>query len=166
MEENIWQVFKDAPYNVQVFGIGVDMTPAEVGEFVDDLGLTFPNLADPLRIAWSMYRNTDYYQVNVVIDQNLTVRWTEDFDYSEGAIVATIADLLGIDCTDVDGDYYAIEGDACGQADCDDADPNINPGVSERGPAGNCDDGKDNDCDGLVDTDPECDEVCFIGALR
>lgn len=44
--------------------------------------------------------------------------------------------------------------------DCDDSDPNINPGVVE-GPPGDpiCRDGVDNDCDGLIDTeDSECNE--------
>lgn len=43
-------------------------------------------------------------------------------------------------CTDEDNDGYAIEGDSCGQVDCDDNDPNINPGEEEL-----CD-GVDNDC--------------------
>ena len=51
---------------------------------------------------------------------------------------------------DADGDGYAPI--ACGGGDCDDDDPNVNPGVMEL-----CSDGIDNDCDGLVDCDdPDC----------
>ena len=59
------------------------------------------------------------------------------------------------DCWDVDMDGY---GDiACGGYDCDDADPDVNP-EAEEGILGDptCSDGIDNDCDGFVDTDPEC----------
>ena len=52
-------------------------------------------------------------------------------------------------CWDIDEDaYYDVE---CGGWDCDDTDPAINPAADEV-----CGDGIDNDCDGLIDTDPEC----------
>jgi hypothetical protein len=55
-------------------------------------------------------------------------------------------------CTDLDGDGYSIDGGACGVADCDDADPAVNPGAAEV-----CDNGVDDDCDGLIDAnDPFC----------
>jgi len=47
--------------------------------------------------------------------------------------------------TDADGDGY---GAPC---DCDDTDPAENPGRIESDMAGNCLDGKDNDCDGFTD---------------
>ena len=52
----------------------------------------------------------------------------------------------GCVCEDVDGDgYYSRVG--CGTAaDCDDGDPEINPGMNEI-----CGDGLDNNCDGLTD---------------
>ena len=63
-------------------------------------------------------------------------------DFREG-------DPLG-SCWDDDGDGYSDE--ACGGDDCDDADSAVNPGVPEI-----CEDGIDDDCDGLVDADdPEC----------
>ncbi|MBI5407832.1 MAG: thrombospondin type 3 repeat-containing protein, partial [Nitrospirae bacterium] len=52
-------------------------------------------------------------------------------------------------CTDNDGDTYSIEGGACGEMDCDDDDPAVNPAADEV-----CD-GADNDCNGYID-----DAVC------
>jgi hypothetical protein len=45
--------------------------------------------------------------------------------------------------TDEDGDGYDIAG-VCGDPDCDDTDPDVNPGADEV-----CD-GKDTDCDGTI----------------
>lgn len=60
---------------------------------------------------------------------------------------------------DVDS-YMDVE---CGGDDCDDEDPEVNPGTPEMNSAGNCDDGKDNDCDGFSDNlDVDC---CFIGLV-
>jgi len=53
-------------------------------------------------------------------------------------------------CEDADGDAYWDA--ACGGDDCDDADDGAFPGAEEV-----CDDGVDNDCDGLMDTDDEED---------
>ena len=63
------------------------------------------------------------------------------------------------DQIDADSDGF---GEAC---DCDDADPTANPGAKESVFIGNCKDGVDNDCDELVDTDPEC-ALCFVGSAR
>ncbi len=54
-------------------------------------------------------------------------------------------------CYDNDGDGYLAE--ECGGDDCDDSDYYVNPGAAEI-----CDDEKDNDCDGLIDTS---DSDCF-----
>ena len=57
---------------------------------------------------------------------------------------------FGDDCMDLDGDGYLDE--AYGGADCDDTDPAVNPGAPEV-----CDNGVDDDCDGLADgLDPDC----------
>ncbi|NIP40893.1 MAG: DUF2341 domain-containing protein, partial [Candidatus Aenigmarchaeota archaeon] len=53
-------------------------------------------------------------------------------------------------CKDNDGDGY----DICQpDIDCDDGDSEVNPGMNEV-----CDDGKDNNCDGLVDME---EPICF-----
>ena len=57
-------------------------------------------------------------------------------------------------CWDCDFDHYPAK--ACGGDDCVDSNEIINPDTEESCYAGNCDDGIDNDCDGNVDTDPEC----------
>jgi putative metal-binding protein/FG-GAP repeat protein len=66
-------------------------------------------------------------------------------------------DGLGVDN---DGDGWPGDADpSCGLIDCNDSDPAIHPGAPEI-----CTDGKDNNCDGLVDAaDPQCSpspEVC------
>ena len=64
-----------------------------------------------------------------------------------------------VECPDDDGDGYTASW--CGGTDCDDIDPRVNPGVNERGhPL--CEDGIDNDCDGLIDCDDEECACCFI----
>jgi hypothetical protein len=61
-------------------------------------------------------------------------------------------------CSDADGDGYAASCMSCSNSmcpavDCDDGDPQVSPGLTE-GPFGNptCTDGKDNNCNGLVDS--------------
>ncbi|MEJ2394415.1 MAG: putative metal-binding motif-containing protein, partial [Candidatus Thiodiazotropha sp.] len=56
------------------------------------------------------------------------------------------------DCTDSDADGYSIEGGSCGAVDCDDNNPEINPGALEI-----CGDAVDNNCNALIDySDPVC----------
>ena len=52
-----------------------------------------------------------------------------------------------VNCTDMDGDGYKIDGGSCGPVDCNDNDAGINPGAEE-----NCSDGVDNNCNGRTDT--------------
>jgi hypothetical protein len=58
-------------------------------------------------------------------------------------------------CADADGDGYGDPPGPCcahSQQDCNDHDQNVNPGHSEV-----CTDGKDNDCEGLIDcADSDC----------
>jgi len=72
------------------------------------------------------------------------------FRYRAGYIPQLASFLAPADCWDDDGDTYDDE--ACGGTDCDDTDPDVNPGEVEI-----CDNGVDDDCDGLVDfVDPDC----------
>ncbi|HVS03305.1 MAG TPA: trypsin-like peptidase domain-containing protein [Thermoanaerobaculia bacterium] len=73
----------------------------------------------------------------------------------DGAFAAyfdSVAPYLGggSSCTDADNDTY------CSDVDCNDGDPNVNPGAIEI-----CDDGIDNDCNGLTDGD---DQACSTGS--
>ncbi len=71
--------------------------------------------------------------------------------------IAQAAMLLGGACQDDDGDGYSDQ--ACGGDDCDDTDPDVNPGAAES-----CYDATDNDCDGLMDhADPDCDVEFALG---
>ena len=79
--------------------------------------------------------------------------------------VADLDDPGCVPCVDSDQDGYGEQAsDNCDhpEQDCDDHNPNVNPGVLEGPPATpTCADGKDNDCDGLMD---KYDEFC-IGSL-
>ncbi len=93
----------------------------------------------------------------------------ESFLYSDANDIPDfLLDVLWLDYADADDDGYIDENCPCdpsnlppgivGCDDCDDLDPDINPGVEESISAGNCKDGIDNDCDGFADIcgDEEC----------
>ena len=68
--------------------------------------------------------------------------------------------VMNLACTtDADGDGFTDK--ACGGVDCDDTDPSVHPGAQEV-----CNDGIDNNCNGLIDCkDPDCrnDPACPPG---
>jgi hypothetical protein len=80
-------------------------------------------------------------------------------------------DSVGMRCTNVlrDRDADGFSDGSCGGEDCDDLDPAVHPGASER-----CSGGSDEDCDGTFDCSdsdciaaPECEgcmpEICMGG---
>ena len=78
-------------------------------------------------------------------------------DTDDCAADFTLGDPLGF-CPDTDGDGYDDE--ACGGDDCDDTDPAVSPDADEI-----CDNGIDDDCDGLADSDdPDCpaEPLCVL----
>jgi|GEM_PF-2320156 len=75
----------------------------------------------------------------------------------------TFVPMLRRGCTDFDDDGY-MAGDNCGPEDCDDEDPEVNPGAREKE---NCKDGIDNDCDGRVDCkDSNCKRKKYCDSSR
>ena len=130
------------------------------------------------------------------IDNDCDGQTDEDFDLDQDGF--TICDEPVADCDDADPETYpgapelcdgmdndcngtvpSDEADADGdvwricEGDCDDTDELANPGLVEGAATGLCDDGRDNDCDDLVDTDPECaiihvpsDQTTIQGAIN
>jgi len=81
---------------------------------------------------------------------------------SRAAVMTRVLDfLLKGACTDDDGDGYAVEGGPCGPVDCDDTEAAVNPGAVEI-----CDNGVDDDCNGLIDHPLEGCSSCFVGSVR
>ncbi len=74
-------------------------------------------------------------------DNNLGENWCEGREVFGDADLGSPAEENPVCCEDLDGDGYLD--DECGGEDCDDDDPDVNPGATEV-----CD-GVDNDCDGL-----------------
>jgi len=99
--------------------------------------------------------------LNFTLDYSGIYTWDLRMTYEGDTYVVDSGAMLALTAEqmDDDGDGYTEE-----DGDCDDTDPGVNPEIIESKDAGNCSGGKDNDCDGLTDADPEC-EGCFIGAL-
>ncbi len=101
---------------------------------------------------------SDYTASNLNAVDTDCITWDVTFSlripgFGEADSSSGFTAVLGSNCTDADDDGYAVEGGCCGAVDCDDNDTEAYPGADEI-----CDDGIDNDCDGLADDD---DEECF-----
>jgi hypothetical protein len=108
------------------------------------------------------------FQINLV-EKPSTIETLFEGDRQVDVINGSFTDNFGVyevhvyywDKSNVDDDGDGFSED---QGDCNDGDPNINPGADEV-----CDDGIDNNCDG--DIDEGCDQAadggggggCFIG---
>ena len=71
----------------------------------------------------------------------IVIAWTVQGNV-DGDGLAIHAVRGAVECTDADGDGFALEGGACGPMDCDDGNPVVNPDAAEI--PGN---GIDDDCD-------------------
>jgi len=86
----------------------------------------------------------------LLADWRLSFPDPETIRSEEFFIIETAYDQHPTSCPDSDDDGHRDE--ACGWDDCDDTDPLVNPETKEA-----CDNGIDDDCDGLVDgEDPDC----------
>lgn len=106
---------------------------------------------------------SDYTAKNLDASNSDCITWEVNFSldvagFGKADSTSGFAAALGTNCTDSDGDGYFAEGGCCGTVDCDDGDPDTFPGAAE-----NCDDGKDNDCDGSVNEGCDCPAEQLLG---
>ncbi len=92
------------------------------------------------------------YSPTAVGDDSATLVFSRDSDGTAEELLQVSLSGTGapVPGADADGDGYASDQD--GGDDCDDTDPNVNPGATEV-----CGDGVDNDCDGTTDVGADAD---------
>jgi hypothetical protein len=128
----------------------------------------YPNAAKIWLVNCGNYNKISYKVTGWDMENWLFDNWPGLINYKQdtrpsGEINCDYGSGGGTDnpnCTDNDGDGYFVEASGCdgedgfvGHNDCDDNNASIYPGAVEI-----CDDGLDNDCDGLVDCDDDdCD---------
>jgi hypothetical protein len=115
------------------YGVLVDITTVGLGELVEGENV----------LAIGVYADFPASSTDLVLVPKLSA-----------AVGTTDADCS---CADADGDGYA--GETCA-VDCDDADPDVNPGTIEV-----CNDGVDNDCDVGTSDVPDADGDGYTCAL-
>jgi C1A family cysteine protease len=156
-----------------------DTTPSAVGGVNEEplttgiacqLDFPFPNYADTLKLmegAAPIWRNQEMRTVGL----RYPPADAEDMDdiyrlaltsfpleampeVKATEFVTRVMDWFFDDvCLDTDGDTFGFGGACVDVQDCQNDDPEVYPGQPEI-----CDDGKDNDCNGLTDLeDPECE---------
>jgi len=148
------------------------------GSFVATDGGTFQIHLYPSGNIETHYQDLDFDGTGVTIDDaaSATIGMNDQVGVGATATVADDALLFSCNtlqptlegggvswllCTDADLDGYGDT--SCGGADCDDTDPAINPGATET-----CDDGVDDDCDGVdlvgdADNDGYDSDACVGG---
>lgn len=116
-----------SPADIGAYG-GPDADP---GPWVDDDQDGFPALFDCLEAD---------------------IEWHPDPDFEDGVDVEVWYDGLDEDCdgaSDYDQDRDGFDAEAYAGVDCDDLDPDVNPGATEQPGKG------DQDCDGVEDADQD-----------
>ena len=126
---------------------------------VDEAGCICPDV-DGDGFTASFCGGTDCDDTNAAVYPGAVELCTDGLDNNCNGLI-DCSDPDAVNCpaiTDADGDGYDIAG-LCGNADCDDDDPNVHPGAAEI-----CD-GKDTNCDGWkpasdVDSDGDGVPLC------
>jgi hypothetical protein len=141
--------------NAVVHPLAVDIPNNGIDENCDGVDTVDPSIVDNDGDGFTP-ANGDCNDTNGAINPGAVEICTDGVDNNCNGLVDS-QDSSAVNCpsacTDSDVDTYATEGGNCGQVDCDDQNAAISPAAVES-----CDDGIDNDCDGLIDEG--CDVAC------
>lgn len=108
--------------------------------------LATPLAAGAAALLLEAFPDLDPTTMRAMLQRSSSLADTPNNDLGWGLLNAGLPVAMLCECIDADADG------ACGEQDCDDADPAVHPGASEV-----CDDGLDNDCNLLRDqADPAC----------
>ena len=111
--------------------------------FFDGTSMASPHVAAAAALLISSGVATTPQEVLDALTASALDLGSPGYDNNTGHGLLQVANALSgpPPCTDADGDGYCAENN-----DCDDSDPNVNPGTAEV-----CGDGIDNNCDGNID---------------